>query len=223
MDGCAETQLFPLPQLMSAHEALHKYEDEVYSATKMYAHVSGWEENRPSMSIAIGSMSIAIGLPIWYSYICHSVIDSFVQDANLPSPLLREAYYDLINIIWRLYRVCKLVHGDLSEYNILYHEREVVIIDVSQSVDLDHPKALDFLREDCKHVNDFFKKSSIPTLTMRELFDFCVDPHVTDENKDATLDSLMEVRAPNSINPKLHIYVFWEVNQSDTWLTLIHC
>jgi len=34
---------------------------------------------------------------------------------------------------------------------------ELVIIDVSQSVDLDHPKALDFLREDCKHVNHFFK------------------------------------------------------------------
>jgi serine/threonine-protein kinase RIO1 len=25
-------------------------------------------------------------------------------------------------------------------------------------VDLDHPKALDFLREDCKHVNDYFRK-----------------------------------------------------------------
>jgi RIO kinase 1 len=32
-----------------------------------------------------------------------------------------------------------------------------VVIDVSQAVDLDHPKALDFLREDCAHVNDFFR------------------------------------------------------------------
>eukprot|EP00983_Pelagomonas_calceolata_P117659 1160435-Pelagomonas_calceolata.AAC.4 len=31
------------------------------------------------------------------------------------------------------------------------------IIDVSQSVDLDHPKALDFLREDCKHINHYFR------------------------------------------------------------------
>ncbi len=35
---------------------------------------------------------------------------------------------------------------------------ELHIIDVSQSVDLDHPKALDFLKEDCKHVNDFFRR-----------------------------------------------------------------
>ena len=34
---------------------------------------------------------------------------------------------------------------------------ELVVIDVSQAVDLDHPKALDFLREDCAHVNDFFR------------------------------------------------------------------
>jgi hypothetical protein len=34
---------------------------------------------------------------------------------------------------------------------------ELYIIDVSQAVDLDHPKALDFLREDCKHVNDYFR------------------------------------------------------------------
>jgi RIO kinase 1 len=27
------------------------------------------------------------------------------------------------------------------------------IIDVSQSVDLDHPHALDFLREDCLHIS----------------------------------------------------------------------
>jgi RIO kinase 1 len=33
----------------------------------------------------------------------------------------------------------------------------LVVIDVGQAVDLDHPKALDFLREDCAHVNDYFR------------------------------------------------------------------
>jgi RIO kinase 1 len=99
----------------------------------------------------------------------------------------------MIHILWRLYRVCKLVHGDLSEYNLLYHERQVYVIDVSQSVDLDHPKALEFLREDCKHVNDFFRKNGVPTLTMRELFDFITDPLVTQDNWDEVLDALQQV------------------------------
>ena len=39
------------------------------------------------------------------------------------------------------------MHGDLSEYNILYHQHEVYFIDVSQSVEHDHPASFDFLRE----------------------------------------------------------------------------
>jgi serine/threonine-protein kinase RIO1 len=65
-----------------------------------------------------------------------------------------------LHFLYFLYtlQVCKLVHADLSEYNILYHNGTVFVIDVSQSVDLDHPFALTFLREDCAHVNDFFRK-----------------------------------------------------------------
>jgi hypothetical protein len=47
----------------------------------------------------------------------------------------------------RMYNEACLVHGDLSEYNILYYESEVFFIDVSQSVEHDHPASFDFLRE----------------------------------------------------------------------------
>jgi serine/threonine-protein kinase RIO1 len=124
-----------------------------------------------------------------------------VQDAALPPPLLREAYHELVHIIWRLYRVCKLVHGDLSEYNVLWHNRAIVVIDVSQSVDLDHPKALDFLREDCAHVNGFFKRVGVPTLTTRELFDLVTDPLVTAGNLDAVVDALKQARTAPALLP----------------------
>ncbi len=48
------------------------------------------------------------------------------------------------------------MHGDLSEYNILYYQSEVYFIDVSQSVEHDHPASFDFLRE-------FY----LPTLNLR--------------------------------------------------------
>ena len=47
----------------------------------------------------------------------------------------------------RMYNEAYLVHGDLSEYNILYYESDVFFIDVSQSVEHDHPASFDFLRE----------------------------------------------------------------------------
>jgi RIO1 family len=49
-------------------------------------------------------------------------------------------------------RDCRLVHGDLSEYNLLYHQGKLYVIDVSQSMEQDHPHALDFLRMDCRSV-----------------------------------------------------------------------
>jgi RIO kinase 1 len=45
-------------------------------------------------------------------------------------------------------------------------------------VDLDHPNALEFLRRDAANVNDFFAKNGVRTLSVRALFDFCVDESI---------------------------------------------
>ncbi|GFZ07892.1 serine/threonine-protein kinase Rio1 [Actinidia rufa] len=115
-----------------------------------------------------------------------------LKDAALSLDKLREGYVEMIMAMRTLYQKCKLVHGDLSEYNILYFEGHLYIIDVSQSVDLDHPHALDFLREDCVHVSDFFKKHGVAVMTIRELFDFIVDPSITDESMDSYLEEVQQ-------------------------------
>ena len=73
------------------------------------------------------------------------------------------------------------MHADLSEYNILYHESHLYIIDVSQSVEQDHPSAFDFLRSDIKNVEDFFTKMGVRCLGLRRCFEFVVK-----ENLDTT-------------------------------------
>ncbi|KAK8690833.1 hypothetical protein V6N13_074359 [Hibiscus sabdariffa] len=115
-----------------------------------------------------------------------------LKDASLSLDKLRECYVEMIVSMRTLYQKCKLVHGDLSEYNILYFEGHLYIIDVSQSVDLDHPHALDFLREDCVHVSDFFRKHGVAVMTIRELFDFIVDPTITDESVYSYLEEVQQ-------------------------------
>ncbi|CAN1266259.1 Serine/threonine-protein kinase rio1 [Linum perenne] len=115
-----------------------------------------------------------------------------LKDASLSLDRLREGYMEMIMIMRTLYQKCKLVHGDLSEYNILYYEGHLYIIDVSQSVDLDHPRALDFLREDCVHVSDFFKKHGVAVMNIRELFGFIVDPSITDDSIDNYLEEVQK-------------------------------
>lgn len=70
---------------------------------------------------------------------------------------------------------------------------ELWIIDVSQSVDLDHPRALDFLREDAAHVNSYFQRAGVATLTTRELFEFAVDPNINAGNINEAIEALIKV------------------------------
>ncbi|EAA26880.2 serine/threonine-protein kinase RIO1 [Neurospora crassa OR74A] len=88
----------------------------------------------------------------------------------------RDLYIQLLGLMRKLYQVCRLVHADLSEYNILYNNKKLYIIDVSQSVEHDHPHSLEFLRMDIKNVGDFFRRKGVDTLSDRTIFDFIVNP-----------------------------------------------
>ena len=60
------------------------------------------------------------------------------------------------------------VHADLSEYNILWHDKECWYIDVSQAVEPNHPHGLEFLLRDCRNVSDFFTKKNVQDVKLAE-------------------------------------------------------
>ncbi|KAI9598427.1 RIO1 family-domain-containing protein [Syncephalis fuscata] len=95
-----------------------------------------------------------------------------LKDAVIASSRYPELYRQLVKAMRTLYQVCRLVHADLSEYNILYHSRTLYIIDVSQSVEHDHPHAMDFLRKDCQNANDYFRRHDVQVMKLSELFEF---------------------------------------------------
>ena len=84
----------------------------------------------------------------------------------------RDVYIQLLGYMRILYQTCRLVHADLSKYNLLYHQGQLIMIDVSQSVEHDHPRSLEFLRMDVKNVSDFFKRKNVHTLSERAVFGF---------------------------------------------------
>ena len=83
-----------------------------------------------------------------------------------------QLYLDLLCYMRIMYQSCRLVHADLSEYNILYHQNKLWLIDVSQSVEHDHPRSLEFLRMDVKNVSQFFNRKGVNTLSEKTVFDF---------------------------------------------------
>ncbi|CBX96033.1 hypothetical protein IAQ61_004858 [Plenodomus lingam] len=83
-----------------------------------------------------------------------------------------DLYVQLLSYMRILYQTCRLVHADLSEYNILFHEGKQWLIDVSQAVEHDHPRSLEFLRMDVKNISDFFRSRNVETLSERKAFAF---------------------------------------------------
>ncbi|MFP4038530.1 MAG: serine protein kinase RIO [Candidatus Nanohaloarchaea archaeon] len=92
------------------------------------------------------------------------LVMEFVGEEFRPYPKLKEvsienpsqALDQVLEKIEALWRKEKLVHGDLSEYNILVEGDELVWIDFSQGVHESHPEALQLLRRDVENVVKFF-------------------------------------------------------------------
>ncbi|GMM35042.1 protein kinase [Saccharomycopsis crataegensis] len=115
-------------------------------------------------------------------------IKSSENERGWPAPRLKDyefksdqqifdIYQQILVNMRLMYQKCRLVHADLSEYNlIMYKDGEIYIIDVSQSVEPNHPMALDFLRMDIKNINDYFqKKKKIDVFLEKEIFKFVIE------------------------------------------------
>ncbi|EGF99209.1 uncharacterized protein MELLADRAFT_50748 [Melampsora larici-populina 98AG31] len=115
-----------------------------------------------------------------------------LKDARLPNlgQGLEELYWELMAMVRIMYQQCKLVHADLSEYNILYHRGHLYIIDVSQSVEHDHPSSFDFLRSDLTNVDQFFSKLGVKTLGLKKSFEFTTEKR---SNSVETEEELIEL------------------------------
>ena len=124
-----------------------------------------------------------------------------MKDAKLNATQLSTAYGTIVVDMRRMYHECNLVHGDLSEYNLLWHHGRAVIIDVSQSVEHAHPYASDFLRKDASNITEFFQKRHVRTLSTYELFTFITAPNlmgddyvVNDDKAKVVSDLHMKLR-----------------------------
>ncbi|KAI5180948.1 RIO kinase 1 [Nematocida sp. AWRm80] len=98
-----------------------------------------------------------------------------LKNAHLKDDQVQDAYFQVVSIIKRMYSECSLVHADLSEYNLLYWENTVYVIDVSQSVERDHPNANSFLRMDINNITRYFSKLGANTIPPDDLYNTVID------------------------------------------------
>jgi len=113
------------------------------------------------------------------------LVMEFIGKNGTSAPSLKEAppenpervYKQLITNLKRLYQKAKIVHGDFSEYNILMWKGKPLLIDMSQSVSIEHPLANFMLTRDLNNLNRFFSKLNVNTIPIEELQKQVVGKH----------------------------------------------
>lgn len=129
--------------------------------------VFAWTKKEQRNLERAGEVGIRVPEPITSER--NILIMEFIGKDGVSAPRLKDVkpadpqrVYGIVADYMRiLYQKAKLVHGDLSEYNILLYEEEPIIIDMGQAVMLEHPMAREFLTRDVKNIVRYFKKSGV--------------------------------------------------------------
>ncbi|GAD96184.1 serine/threonine-protein kinase RIO1 [Paecilomyces variotii No. 5] len=182
-----------------------------YNKSNNRAMVKVWAEKEMRNLRRIHTAGIPSPEPLYLRL--HVLVMGFLGSSKgVPSPRLKDVQFDipdpeakwrslyieLLGYMRTMYQTCRLVHADLSEYNILYHNDKLYIIDVSQSVEHDHPRSLEFLRMDIKNVSDFFVRKGVHTLSERTVFGFITSaegPTATPESGDKMTEAIEKLFA----------------------------
>ena len=91
----------------------------------------------------------------------------FIGKNGIPTKTLVESqvvakdYKSAISLIEQLYKQANLIHCDFSEYNIFKTKKGLILFDLGSAIDLEHPKAREFLKRDINNISRFFVKRGL--------------------------------------------------------------
>lgn len=137
-----------------------------------------WSEKEVRNLKRLGKHGIPCPTPL---YLKRSILIMSMIGDKSPAPKLKdlvlssekwlEVYNKCIKLIKDMYQKAHLIHADFSEYNLIYHNDEVYVIDVSQSMDINQENSNSFLVMDLCNCNEFFSKKIPQVKSEVELFE----------------------------------------------------
>ena len=83
--------------------------------------------------------------------------------------LTSDDYHEVIKQMTILYQKARLVHADLSEYNIFKTPLGIMLFDFGSAIDIQHPNSEQFLVRDVLNINRFFEKRGIAILNIAQI------------------------------------------------------
>ena len=169
-----------------------------------------WTEKEYRNLVRANRAGVPVATPLHYKD--NVLLMRFLGQDGWPCPQLREVdlrkgsarwttfYTQVLESMRLLYQKARLVHGDLSEYNILAvpaflvenqmvidvtTEIQAVLIDFGQAVDVQHPEAEALLRRDLDRVHAYFTRQGVTTaMSVKQAYHFCVLPDQTERQEE---------------------------------------
>ncbi len=145
--------------------ALRREASERNQARLIYA----WTRREHSLLRRLKAAGVEVPEP--YGYLRNVLVMELVGVDGLPAPRLQDHdpedpegfYAALVGDLQRMVRDARLVHGDLSPYNVLVREDRPVLIDVAQAIEADHPQAAELLRRDITNFAKYLARLGVDT------------------------------------------------------------
>ncbi|QLD85411.1 serine protein kinase RIO [Natronomonas halophila] len=86
--------------------------------------------------------------------------------------------YEVVREYTRRLYAAGLIHGDLSEYNIVVTEGELCFLDLGQAITVHHPNSREYLERDCHNVAAFFRRQGLE-VSDQDLLDYVTEADPT--------------------------------------------
>jgi RIO kinase 1 len=129
--------------------------------------IYAWAQREYSNLSKLYDANISVPKPI--TYLRNILVMDYIGDDFAPAPELRfvklstpeRMFNTIMRMVKKSYRKAKIVHTDLSEYNILVWRNKPVFIDVAQGIGVQHPRATEMLTRDVENIVRYFRKFGI--------------------------------------------------------------
>jgi len=122
-----------------------------------------------------------VRVPEPLEFLNNVVVMKYIGTNKAPAPLIKDVeleepekvYEDVVQMYLKILSA-GLVHGDLSEFNMLYFRKRAYIIDVGQAVTKEHPRFLELLQRDVMNITRFFGKHGV-VVNAEEVLKKCME------------------------------------------------
>jgi len=110
---------------------------------------------------------VGVRVPTPIAFMNNVLVLEFMGD-DVPAPRVKDKLPSdpdefFLEVKDAMKKLCagNLVHGDLSQYNILNWNEKPIIIDMSQATTLENPYAEEYIVRDCRNICNFFRKLGV--------------------------------------------------------------